>query len=431
MARVLRELGFEVIYKENASQTDMKSSIREFGASIRDSDVALFYYAGHGAQVKGENYLIPVNAVITKEEEVEYESVNAGFLLAQMANAQIKLNIVILDACRNNPFARSFRSAASGLAQMNAPAGTIIAYATEPGSVAADGAGKNGLYTEELLKAMRAPGLKIEDVFKRVRAAVRTSSQGKQTPWESSSMEGDFYFTQSANNQTNVAERVNTPVAPPVAAVDASSIELKFWESIEKSNNPKDFEAYIRKYPNGHFVDLANNRIKFIEDARRVNPPKESYSSPNPPNPAPPSNNFPPNLLRFNLGHVHGLISFHEGTFSISSQGIQWEEGLVGDQKDNFGISCSDISEIKVIMREGTPSQPYTITDSESIVIDLNAKTLNQKGRKRYTLASINVLDRTTIYQIGDTLRNSCPGVKIKAYRNPVINLNTNQNKQQ
>src|SRR5215475_6624622 len=169
MARVLRELGFEVIYKENASQTDMKSSIREFGASIRASDVALFYYAGHGAQVKGENYLIPVNAVITKEEEVEYESVNAGFVLAQMANAQNKLNIVILDACRNNPFARSFRSAASGLAQMNAPAGTIIAYATEPGSVAADGAGRNGLYTEELLKAMRAPGLKIEDVFKRVR----------------------------------------------------------------------------------------------------------------------------------------------------------------------------------------------------------------------------------------------------------------------
>jgi|SRR5262245_2790475 len=429
MAQLLRELGFEVIFKQNASQAEMKSAIREFGNNIVKCDVALFYYAGHGAQVSGENYLIPVDAVIAKEEEIEYESVNAGFVLAQMANSQNKLNIVILDACRNNPFARSFRSAASGLAQMNAPAGTIIAYATEPGSVAADGAGKNGLYTEELLKAMRSPGLKIEDVFKRVRVAVRTGSQGKQTPWESSSLEGDFFFVRPANNQTNADERINTPVAAPVAAADASSIELKFWESIEKSNNTKDFEAYIRKYPNGHFVDLANNRIKFIEDAKRVKAPNQSYSSPNPPNATAPNNNFPPNPLRFNLGHLHGLISIHEGNLSISSQGIQWEEGLAGDQKDNFGISCSDISEIKVIMREGTPSQPYAITDSESIVIDLNAKNLNQKGRKRYTLASINVLDRTTIYQLGDVLRKACPGVKITAYRNPTINLNTNHNK--
>jgi hypothetical protein len=278
---------------------------------------------------------------------------------------------------------------------------------------------------------MRAPGLKIEDVFKRVRVAVRASSQGKQTPWESSSLEGDFYFTQPANNQTNVTERINTPVAPPVAAVDASSIELKFWESIEKSSNPKDFEAYIRKYPNGHFVDLANNRIKFIEDSKKVKAPNQSYSNPNPPDPSPLSSNLPANTLRFNLGHVHTLFSFHEGTFSISSQGIQWEEGLVGDQKDNFSISCSDISEIKVIMREGTPHQPPMITDSESIVIDLNAKNLNQKGRKKYTLASINVLDRTTIYQVGDILRNSCPGVKIKAYKNMIFNTTTNQNKQQ
>jgi uncharacterized caspase-like protein len=151
-------------------------------------------------QVKGENYLIPVDAAITKEEEIEYESVNAGFVMAQMASAQNKLNIVILDACRNNPFARSFRSQASGLAQMTAPAGTIVAYATEPGSVAADGAGKNGLYTGELLKAMSVPGLKIEELFKQVRIAVRNKSQNKQTPWESSSLEGDFYFIQPVSN---------------------------------------------------------------------------------------------------------------------------------------------------------------------------------------------------------------------------------------
>src|SRR5215510_7462457 len=265
MAQLLRDLGFEVIYKQNASQAGMKSAIREFGNSIVKGDVALFYYAGHGAQVNGENYLIPVDAVITKEEEVEYESVNAGFVLAQMANAANKLNIVILDACRNNPFARSFRSQTRGLAQMSAPAGTIIAYATEPGSVAADGKGKNGLYTEELLKAARSPGLKIEDVFKQVRVGVRNRSQGKQTPWESSSLEGDFYFIQPGDNKTKVVERVEAPVATS----DVSSFELKFWESIEKSNDPKDFEAYIRKYPNGNFVDLAKNRVKSIEAAKK------------------------------------------------------------------------------------------------------------------------------------------------------------------
>jgi uncharacterized caspase-like protein len=139
IAQTLSDLGFEVIYKQNATQAEMKSAIRAFGDRIVKGDVALFYFAGHGAQVNGENYLIPVGAVITKEEEIEYESVNAGFVLAQMASAGNKMNIVILDACRNNPFARSFRSQAQGLAQIRAPAGTIIAYATEPGSVAADG----------------------------------------------------------------------------------------------------------------------------------------------------------------------------------------------------------------------------------------------------------------------------------------------------
>src|SRR5262249_42141287 len=132
----------------------------------------------------------------------------------------------------NNPFARSFRSQASGLAQMTAPAGTIVAYATEPGSVAADGAGKNGLYTEELLKAMRVPGLKIEELFKQVRIAVRNKSQNKQSPWESSSLEGDFYFIQPVSNNASVAQNAAAPVAP--VTVDSSVIELKFWESIER-----------------------------------------------------------------------------------------------------------------------------------------------------------------------------------------------------
>ena len=208
MAQALRELGFDIIYKENLDQNDMKRVIREFGAKIRKGGVGLFYYAGHGLQVKGENYLIPINMKVESEEEVEYEAVDTGLVLAQMESAGNSMNIVILDACRNNPFVRSFRSASRGLAQMNAPSGTLIAYATAPGSVASDGNVRNGLYTQELLKNIKTPGLGIEDVFKRVRIAVRNLTQGKQTPWESSSLIGDFYFN---NNSATPAFDLKSP----------------------------------------------------------------------------------------------------------------------------------------------------------------------------------------------------------------------------
>lgn len=195
MAAALRGLGFEVIHGENLSQNEMKRQIRSFGEKIPNGGVGLFYYAGHGIQIKGSNYLIPVDANIVREEEVEYESVDVGLVLAQMEAARNRLNIVILDACRNNPFARRFRSPQKGLASIDAPSGTLIAYATAPGSVASDGAGKNGLYTQELLKQMRTPNLSIEQVFKQVRIAVRNLTQGRQIPWEASSLVGDFYFS--------------------------------------------------------------------------------------------------------------------------------------------------------------------------------------------------------------------------------------------
>ncbi|HKO44867.1 MAG TPA: TonB family protein [Pyrinomonadaceae bacterium] len=199
ITKALQASGFEVIEKKDLDQNGMKRAIREFGMKIRDGGVALFYYAGHGLQVKGNNYLVPVDAEVHTEEEVEYETVDAGFVLAQMDSARTSLNIVILDACRNNPFARSFRSASNGLAKMDAPDGTLIAYATAPGSIASDGgAGRNGIYTRELLKVIAIPDLSIEDVFKRVRISVHGVTQGKQTPWESSSLMGDFSFRQSA-----------------------------------------------------------------------------------------------------------------------------------------------------------------------------------------------------------------------------------------
>lgn len=197
MSEELTKLGFEVISIKNGSQNQMKAAISKFGdlLSKDKNTVGLFYYAGHGIQIKGKNYLVPTDAKISKEPDVEVYCVDLDGLLANLEYSGNNMNIIILDACRNNPFGRSFRSGAGpGLATVNAPVGTIIAYATSPGSVAADGTGENGLYTEQFVKALEVPNIKIEDVFKKVRTQVKNLSEGRQIPWENSSIEGDFYF---------------------------------------------------------------------------------------------------------------------------------------------------------------------------------------------------------------------------------------------
>lgn len=196
IAKSLTALGFEVMVFTDLGQSDMIRQIRSFGEKlVAQKGVGLFYFAGHGIQLQGENYLIPVNAVIEKEQDVELEAVNLKRVLGEMEYARNDMNIVVLDACRNNPFARSFRSnTGSGLSTTTAPLGTFIAYATSPGSVAADGEGDNGLYTEALIEAITVPGLKIEETFKRVRTSVISKSGGKQVPWDNSSIVNDFYF---------------------------------------------------------------------------------------------------------------------------------------------------------------------------------------------------------------------------------------------
>lgn len=197
MSDELKKLGFEVITITNSNQIEMKQAISNYGTLLsKDKNtVGLFYYAGHGIQVRGKNYLVPIDAKIEKEPDVEVYCVDMDGLLSNMEYAGNNMNIIILDACRNNPFGRGFRSqAGTGLATINAPTGTIIAFATSPGSTAADGDGKNGLYTQELIKALKVQGLQIEDVFKKVRTNVKTFSNGTQIPWENSALEGHFYF---------------------------------------------------------------------------------------------------------------------------------------------------------------------------------------------------------------------------------------------
>ena len=196
MEKKLKELSFEVDLLIDPSLRELKMGIDEFGDKLNSFEIGLFFFAGHGVQVKGLNYLIPKDANLKTEKMVEYDCVRASRVLSYMENARTNVNIIILDACRNNPFERSWnRSIQSrGLASMNAPKGSMIAYSTAPGRVASDGFGDFGLYTEELLEDLVVPNTPINQMFQRVRKKVIEKSKGEQIPWESTSLTDDFYF---------------------------------------------------------------------------------------------------------------------------------------------------------------------------------------------------------------------------------------------
>ena len=199
MARSLRSVGFDVIEANNTTLAQMREATRRFADKLGSSDVGLVYYSGHGVEVKGKNYLIPVNADIKREYEVVDQAFDASQFLEMMDNIRgpnnKRVNILIVDACRNNELQRSWRSTNNGLARMDAPGGTFISFATAPGRVAADGVGRNSPYTKHLLQALKQPNVPIEQVFKVVRRNVMEETKGEQIPWENSSLVGDFYFT--------------------------------------------------------------------------------------------------------------------------------------------------------------------------------------------------------------------------------------------
>ncbi|MBX3502517.1 MAG: caspase family protein [Alphaproteobacteria bacterium] len=266
MARVLRDAGFEVILRENATRRSFVEALHEFAGKVTPGGVGLFYYAGHGMQVRGLNHLLPVDAVLATERDVKYETIDINDVLSGLDEARARLSLVILDACRDNPFARSFRSTSRGLAQTDAPRGTVIAYATAPGDTAADGDGENGVYTAELLKAIAEPGLKLEEVFKRTIDGVARATANKQTPWVSSSFRGDFVFNAAA-----AAPPPSPPLqpSPPVAAAPAppAADAQTAWTTIAASNNPAMFELFLKRFPTGVYADFARARLEELKTA--------------------------------------------------------------------------------------------------------------------------------------------------------------------
>jgi hypothetical protein len=254
MGQTLRAQGFNVIEVVNGSKSQMQSGIAKIRDTLRgQAGIGMLYYAGHGLQLNDHNFMVPVDAKLNKANDIPKETVDVSEAIAAFKTAGNRMNIIVLDACRDNPFGKS--SQLKGLAPIDAPVGTFLAYATAPGNVAEDGDEKstNGLYTSFLLQEMKRPNARIEDVFKRVRYQVRQKSDGRQVPWESTSLEEDFVFSDGQ-------------IVPPSkltfeTAKTAYETEISEWKSIGQSRNVKDFYSFIQKFPNGPLAHAAQGKI--------------------------------------------------------------------------------------------------------------------------------------------------------------------------
>lgn len=299
MAKSLEGAGFKVIVRENASLRQMQLALREFGDLLGRTSTGVVYFSGHGVQVRGRNYLLPVDADIAREDEVAFSAMDLAAVLEKMDTARNPLNLVVLDACRDNPFSTRFALTAPGLAQIDAPAGTLIAFSTAPGSVASDGAGRNGLYTSHLLREMARPGAAIEEVFKGVRAAVRKESGGKQVPWESTSLESPFVLVEAprvaaeapgpAATGTGKAPPRSTPAlprAPPVFVTGDRWVyrvrNLLTGTERRLAIRVKEVRAEDVLFDGGYVTDLVGNSLRSTS-GDRVNtfrPSNQMYAFP-------------------------------------------------------------------------------------------------------------------------------------------------------
>jgi len=232
----LSALGFQVSLVKNLKRDDIGRTMERFMTRIRPGDDVVVFYAGHGLQVKGVNYLPAVDANIHVESDVALNSLNLSQLLDRLDEAKAGVRLLLIDACRDNPYSRSFRSSARGLARVDeAPSGTLMHFATRPGGIAADGTGRNGLYTAQLIKHLSTPGLSVESMLKRVAASVKQISGGDQQPWTEGALEGEFYFVQSGVTVPAMISQVQSASGQP----DAKPVQQKSSVNIQTNNNYK------------------------------------------------------------------------------------------------------------------------------------------------------------------------------------------------
>ena len=276
IADALQKLGFAVQSGFDLDRAATEQALRAFGDTLGDADVALFYYAGHGLQVDTKNYIVPVDARLASENDLPFEAVDLTLVLSLMER-QPRINLVFLDACRDNPLAQNLarsmgasRSTAvsRGLAIAESGIGTLLVYATQPGNVALDGSGAHSPFTQGLLDYIATPDIEVRQMLTRVRAEVLQATGGEQVPWDHSSLTGDFFFVPRGQA---VAAHPQAPTADR---------ELAFWESVKDSHDPADFQAYLDQYPGGTFAALARNRLAALQ------PQQQAAATPTPSPPA-------------------------------------------------------------------------------------------------------------------------------------------------
>lgn len=280
IAARLRNLRFDVVSGVDLDREGLRRAVREFSNKLDQADMAFFYYAGHGLQVSGENYLVPIDAKLESLIDLEFEAVPMNLILAAMERNS-KVNIVMLDACRDNPLADSLArslgtrsgSVSRGLARLGSGVGTLIAFSTQPGNVALDGAGRNSPFTSALLKHLGTPGMDISRELVLVRRDVLEATNGAQVPWENSSLTGEVVLNPSPAVVTGATTAVDL-------TANEREIEIAYWNSIKDRGTAAYFESYLNRYPSGNFSEIARIRIKELASVAKqpdqLTPPNDS-----------------------------------------------------------------------------------------------------------------------------------------------------------
>jgi len=273
IAGSLRQVGFEVVEVTDGTHRRLLDALSEFGRKAQGSDVALFFYAGHGLEVSGRNWILPVDADIQASSDLPAAAVKVDDVLELMELSEARVRLVILDACRNNPLPRSLtRASTRGLAKIDASAaGTMIVFSAAPGEVALDGSGLNSPFSEALAKHIGQPGLEVRQMMGRVRQDVLAATGNKQVPWVNEAIVGDYFI---AGEVPAANPPPAQPIAPPVAGQsnDALSVELAFWNSVQDSGSRDMLDLYLKKYPNGAFRDLAEVKIAALDKTQQSLP---------------------------------------------------------------------------------------------------------------------------------------------------------------
>lgn len=350
VAAALESVGFEVMKGTDQGLVGMRRLIREFGDKLdRQKGVGLFYYAGHGVEVRGKNFLIPVDADIKREVETEDYAIDVDSILRQMDAAANGFNIVVLDACRNNPFSRGWNRSgdSGGLANVLAPTGTYIAYSAAPGTTASDGAGtRNSPFAAALVKNLKRPNLKLEDVFKATREAVMSETGNRQVPWDSSSIKGDFYFFRTEPT-TAVTEK------PANGGKTGAEREREAWELVKDSTDPGDLRLFIKEYPGGTNTAAAKIRLDDLvwasAKAADKQEPIKAYLE-----------EFPNGA---NAGAARIRLRQLEATATVTTTPVKTEPGKIVERKSTTGIDLVWVPPGEFVM--GSPADEKDREKSE------------------------------------------------------------------